>query len=112
MPTKPLEDREFQFVYLYSLLSNTQFITCHKFSKLQVFHIRFFQNFFPEWKLFMAHIVCKNCFLFQVEIKKNSCQRDRFDPCITDQVAPDQLAIPLKLEKYFFSGKLRFGNRL
>ena len=27
LPTKPLEDREFQFVYLYSLLSNTQFIT-------------------------------------------------------------------------------------
>ena len=54
----------------------------------------------------MAHIVCKNCFLFQVEIKKNSCQRDCFGSCITDQAAPDQLAIPLKLEKYFFQANL------
>ena len=47
----------------------------------------------------MANIVCKNCFLFQVDIQKNCywncCQRDCFGPCTMDRAAPDQLSIPL-----------------
>ena len=35
LTTKPLEDREFQFVYLCSLLSNFQFIRQQNDSKLQ-----------------------------------------------------------------------------
>ena len=34
---KPLEDREFQFVYIYSLLRKTQFIRGQNGSKLQFF---------------------------------------------------------------------------
>jgi hypothetical protein len=43
----------------------------------------------------MAKIVCKNCFLLKVEIKKNYFQRECFCPSTIDRAAPDQLTMLL-----------------
>ena len=53
----------------------------------------FSQNGFlnGNWKPYMANIVLKSVFLFQVEIKKNCLQV----LCTTDRAAPDQMTIPL-----------------
>ena len=66
----------------------------------------------------MAKIVCRNCFLFQVEIKKNCdwncCQRDCFRPCTPDRATTDQLTIPLKINYLNMDeiGELRFSVKL
>ena len=55
---KLLEEWEFQFIYLCSLLSNKQ-----KGSKLQSFlHLIFSKKYFL-WKPYMTNIVCKKWFL-------------------------------------------------
>ena len=64
-----LEEREFQFVYLCSLLSNTLFIRRQNGSKLQSFFMYDFLQIKSECKPYMANIIsiCKKIpFLFTV----------------------------------------------
>ena len=72
MSTKSLEDREFQFVFISSLLSNTLFIKKQNASILQgLFIHNVFQKLFSEWKPYMENIACKSWEIVKVEKKKN-----------------------------------------
>ena len=74
----PLEDREFQFVYIFSLLNNTQFIRKYMY----------IVYFFPKTIFWMETIYVGNygkksvSFFFQGEIKKKNFTASIVQVCL------------------------------
>ena len=87
MATKPLKEREFQFVYICSLLSNTRFLRKLNGPKLQLLDwIRQFGKIFLP---FAVYFPWATSFTYALELKKT-----KIWTCI--QAASKQLLIPLQ----------------
>ena len=69
MTRKPVEEREFQFVYICSLLSKTLFMRKKINSKLRSFLHRIFSTFFLNGEHIWLTLFIKRFFLFQIENK-------------------------------------------